>query len=630
MKFYFLGGVNRVTGSLHVVEVCGKKICIDCGMEQEDVSENGEGSPVFVEKVEKMPVVDVLFLTHAHLDHSGLIPVAVKKGKVCRIVSTPPTLELARLLFYDTRKILGDSCPFTEEDVEETLSRWETKDYGIPVEVDSGITATFYDSAHILGSASVFLKTPEGNVLFTGDVGTELQKLVNYPPKVPEEDVHYLVMESTYGNTERDPEETEISKFIKVIKETIENGGRVLIPVFAIGRLQEVLYVLKESGISFRVAKVYVDTPLGEAVTELCNRYVAFLPESVRKKVNLSFSENVLGEYEVVRTQKSSVELAESKEPCIILSASGMLQGGRVLNHVERIKRDEKSAIIFVGYQAKGTRGRRIFDGEEKVACKVYHFGGFSAHADKRELLEYVRRLKYLPFKIFLVHGEEESRRALQEAFLAEKIRAECPLPGVEMESLEFKNVKYLILPGNVKFTELNGITFAPVAGWLVDDGEHYVLKPVEWMESVFKELEEKELEMISSFTENESGKLSKLIPSELLETEKMDYRQLSLEEIVSNLKKLRDVGILSNSLAKEFYKILAEKGPSSAEDYVIEKHRKNPNTGKRRWQPPQGVSKDEEERYYELAYDTLMSIISLGLRVDEVYALLKSVGCKI
>jgi len=189
--------------------------------------------------------------------------------------------------------------------------------------------------------------------------------------------------------------------------------------------------------------------------------------------------------------------------------------------------------------------------------------------------------------------------------------------------------VKYLILPGNVKFTELNGITFAPIDGWLVDDGEHYVLKPVEWIESVFKSIREKKrLELTSSLTSTELSKTSELIVPELPSTEKIEFKQVSYEEILENLKKLKEVGVLTNTLAEKFYNKLVEEGPVSAENFIIERHRKNPNTGKRRWNPPQDVYKSEEEKYYELAFDTFMSIISLGLEANEVYNLLRSVGC--
>jgi len=608
MKFIFLGGVDKVTGSAHIFETADTKICIDCGMEQE----SPDVAQMFADKVDKMPKVDALLLTHAHLDHSGLIPLAVKKKKVQRIVSTPPTKELSEKLFYDSVKILGDMCPFSEEDIKETLFRWEAVDYLKPVEINGDVTAVFHDSSHIIGSASVMLKTSEGNVLYTGDIGTRLQKLVNYPPHTPKEDVHYLIIESTYGNKRRTSSELDISQFIEVIKSTIEDKGRVLIPVFAIGRLQEVLYVLNQHKIS-KIAKIYVDTPLGSTVTEICDRYLAYLPHQIRSKVNLSLKEDVFGEYETVNTHKQSVELSETTEPCVILSASGMLEGGRVLNHLERIKNNPKSAVIFVGYQAENTRGRRIVDGVEKVSCRVYRFDGFSAHADKEELINYIEQLSYFPFKVFITHGECEQRTAFKEELIKRKIRAELPQPETVYEEKGISTHKPLILPNNngITFTEFGGKVFAPVCGWLVSNETSYEIKPPEWINSLFAGM-----------------KVSLKLPDSLVLTEREGVKvdALSLDEIKNNLKELRAVGILSNKLAKEFYEKLTKEGKQAAEQYVIEKHRKNPNTGKRRWNVPD-TDKDPEI-LYETAYSTLMNLTELSH--EEVYRILKSLEINI
>lgn len=619
MKLNFLGGAGTVTGSLYILEYEDYKIAIDCGIEQESYTEKEELIQKYKEKIERMPCVDLLILTHAHLDHSGLIPLAVKKGKIGKILSTEPTRDLAFLLFNDTIKIMNNDV-FNREDINKTLFLWETIDYLKEYKIESAnITIKLYDASHIIGSASTLIMTPQGNILFSGDIGSKIQNLVSYPPLYPKEDVHYLVIESTYGGKERkDIDEKEI---VEKIKSVIERKGKILFPVFAIGRLQEILYLLTKHKID-DIVEIYVDTPMGNTVTELCDKYVAYLPPSIRKKIDVSLSFNIFGgKYKVINTNNQSVSLLEKlkDKPAIILSASGMLEGGRVLNHLKHIIEDEKNAIFFVGYQANGTRGRKILDGEESVKCEVFQIQGFSAHADKNELLDYVKNLKYYPYKIFIVHGEDEQREEFAKELNKMKIRTEIPKlnESFEISSMScFGNGNKIKINIPLEWVNIKNTEMAPLCScWLVKTENGYEINDVSWFSNLFynQEFEAQKLSVV------------KLFENEIIEM----FKEVDVEEIEVKLPKFKEMELLSNKMSQEFYEKLSREGEKSAQQYIIEKHRKNENTGKRRWNiPAQLLDYKDEEEAYEDIYNVLMSMTKLPL--SQVYVLLKKAGAKI
>lgn len=619
MKLNFLGGAGTVTGSLYILEYEDYKIAIDCGIEQESYTEKEELIQKYKEKIERMPCVDLLILTHAHLDHSGLIPLAVKKGKIGKILSTEPTRDLAFLLFNDTIKIMNNDV-FNREDINKTLFLWETIDYLKEYKIESAnITIKLYDASHIIGSASTLIMTPQGNILFSGDIGSKIQNLVSYPPLYPKEDVHYLVIESTYGGKERkDIDEKEI---VEKIKSVIERKGKILFPVFAIGRLQEILYLLTKHKID-DIVEIYVDTPMGNTVTELCDKYVAYLPPSIRKKIDVSLSFNIFGgKYKVINTNNQSVSLLEKlkDKPAIILSASGMLEGGRVLNHLKHIIEDEKNAIFFVGYQANGTRGRKILDGEESVKCEVFQIQDFSAHADKNELLDYVKNLKYYPYKIFIVHGEDEQREEFAKELNKMKIRTEIPKlnESFEISSMScFGNGNKIKINIPLEWVNIKNTEMAPLCScWLVKTENGYEINDVSWFSNLFynQEFEAQKLSVV------------KLFKNEIIEM----FKEVDVEEIEVKLPKFKEMELLSNKMSKEFYEKLSREGEKSAQQYIIEKHRKNENTGKRRWNiPAQLLDYKDEEEAYEDIYNVLMSMTKLPL--SQVYVLLKKAGAKI
>lgn len=619
MKLRFLGGAGTVTGSLYILEYEDYKIAIDCGIEQESYAEKDELIQKYVDKIESMPTVDLLILTHAHLDHSGLIPLAVKKGKIGKVLSTEPTRDLAFLLFNDTLKIM-DNAIFGREDINKTLFLWETIDYLKEYKIEnSNITIKLYDASHIIGSASVLIMTPQGNVLFSGDIGSKIQKLVSYPPVYPKEDIHYLIIESTYGGKERkDLDEKEIIEKIKAI---IHRKGKILFPVFAIGRLQEILYLLTNNKLD-ELVDIYVDTPMGNSVTDLCDKYVAYLPPAIRKKIDVSLSFNIFGgNYKVINTSNQSVSLIDNlkDKPAVILSASGMLEGGRVLNHLKHIIEDEKNAIFFVGYQANGTRGRKILDGEECVKCEVFQIQGFSAHADQSELLDYIRHLKYYPHKVFIVHGEDEHREKFADKLREMKIRTEIPKLNEIFEvsaSSGTNNTNFLKINIPLEWVNIKDTEIAPIGScWLTKTENGYELNGTDWFENMFYNQE----------FESQKMSIMKMIVNEVGEV----FEDEDIESIEKKLPKFKEMGLLSNKMSQEFYEKLSREGEKVAQQYIIDKHRKNENTGKRRWNiPTELLDYQNEEEVYEDIYNVLMSMTKLP--INQVYMLFKKAGVKL
>ncbi len=413
VKVNFLGGVNTVTGSCHLLTAGGQKILIDCGVTQGvDIDSDDFVIPLSDE-------VDYCILTHAHLDHSGLLPLLVKKKKIRKnIISTTATKLVAKVLLEDFANIYYrqyNKVIYNDKDLENTFNKWLTYDYDIDIALTQNLRARLYDAAHIIGSSSVYITYHnEYDIMFSGDIGTKNLNLMDYPPKKPD-NVSYLVLESTYGDKTHN---NNIQETISFILNVLDNGGKVIIPAFSVGRAQEVIYLLNKHGVKYTI---YLDSPMANTVTDLSNTFRPFL-----KQVD-DIKENLFNGFIPIKNYKQSLELTKNNEPCVIISASGMLTGGRVLHHIDAIKNDERSAVVFVGYQAEGTRGRRLLKGEEKVKCKIFRGDGFSAHADREELIKYVLSFKNKPNAVFLTHGEDKQRKSLQESLKNQGIETILP-----------------------------------------------------------------------------------------------------------------------------------------------------------------------------------------------------------
>lgn len=444
MKISFHGADQGVTGSCHLLECAGKRILIDCGMYQggrELVAENSEPFGFDPESI------DYLLLTHAHLDHCGRIPLLVKRGFKGEVITTAATVELARLVMLDSAGLQEEEARYQarranrrksnhDENIEPlytTLDALNSLDYfGRKVSYDQslqlvpGIRVTFIDAGHILGSASIFLELEEDGyqhrLLFSGDLGYSDRAILRNPSIPPKVDT--VVMETTYGDRLHKQLQPSIDELYDIINETMGRGGNIIIPTFALERAQEILYYLRE-GVKNKSIKhftnVFLDSPMAISATQIFERH----PECYDKET-LQVSQRGKDPFDLpglhfTREATESMAINKLVGGAIIMAGSGMCTGGRVRHHLKHNLWGRKNSIVFVGYAAQGTLARRIIDGDSKVRifgedipvrASIHTIGGFSAHADQAELLDWHQQTGD-PKTTFLVHGEEESMHAL-------------------------------------------------------------------------------------------------------------------------------------------------------------------------------------------------------------------------
>ena len=437
MKLYFIGADHEVTGSCHFIEAAGKNILVDYGMEQgKDYYEN---APLPV----SAPEIDYVFLTHAHVDHSGNLPLLYSKGFRGKIFSTEATADLCNIMLRDcahiqlqeaewrsrkgkrNKDIAQVEPAYTMEDAENTIRCFIPCVYGKEIEVCEGIRIRFTDIGHLLGSASIEVWLTEKNVtkklVFSGDIGNKDQPLIRDPQKTDEADI--VVMESTYGDRLHGEEKPDyIKELSDILNETFAKGGNVVIPSFAVGRTQEILYFIrkiKKDGLvtSYPNFPVFVDSPLAVDATEIFqkNQYDCYDEEAlelIKKRINpITFPGLNLS----ITTEESRA-INEDPEPKVIISASGMCEAGRIRHHLKHNLWRPECTILFVGYQSIGTTGRVIVDGAEQVKlfgetidvkAAIKKLEGLSGHADKNGLIEWIQGFKVPPKKVFVVHGED-------------------------------------------------------------------------------------------------------------------------------------------------------------------------------------------------------------------------------
>jgi len=429
----FLGAAGSVTGSRHFLEIGEFNVLIDCGLFQ-GLKElrllNWEEFPVNPEEI------DAVIVTHAHIDHTGYLPKLVKEGYNGPIYCTEATMELIKILLMDSAKLQEEEAKWAKkkgyskhedpqplyksEDVEKVFPLIKTASYGSELSIHSKVAVKFRNSGHILGAATVEL-TIHGDhqkkrIVFSGDLGRYEDPML-YPPE-PVTDADILFVESTYGDREN-PINHPMDEFAAVINRAMERGGCLLIPAFSVGRTQLLMYYMKsliESGAIPNVP-VYMDSPMAYSVTKL---HKQFFDYHKLNDFDLGDQHSVFdySNFEYKRSQEESVQLNYIKKDAIIISASGMCVGGRIIHHLYNRLQNENDTLLFVGYQAEGTRGRRILDGEEKVKmfgyeipvnCHVEKIEGLSAHADRTELLTWLENFEGHPKNTFIVHGEKQS-----------------------------------------------------------------------------------------------------------------------------------------------------------------------------------------------------------------------------
>lgn len=445
MKIEFIGGARTVTGSQHLLHINGKKILLECGLFQGKRSETYEKNKNFKFNPEE---IDVMLLSHAHIDHSGNIPNLVRHGYKGDIYATAATVDLCQIMLRDSAYLQEKDIEFVNkkrkkkgelpveplyeiDDVEQAMSKFIGVQYNRQIDIFPGVKATFRDAGHILGSAGIQLDIDEPNGKkirfgFSGDIGRPDAPVIRNPDVL--RDLDLLIMESTYGNRFHSVAEEVEEEFASTIREVIDRKGKVIIPAFAVGRTQAVVYMLHKLFDHNRIPSmpIYVDSPLASNATNVFRAHPECLDRETYR-VFLEEGDDPFGfeRLSYTKTVNDSKKLNTSEEPMIIISASGMAEGGRILHHLRNNIENPKNLILFVGYAAQHTLARRIMDGENevnifgetfKVRAAVKTMDYFSGHADQRELLDY---LKYNPPEklknLFLVHGDEDQANPFME-----------------------------------------------------------------------------------------------------------------------------------------------------------------------------------------------------------------------
>ncbi|WP_034446184.1 MBL fold metallo-hydrolase RNA specificity domain-containing protein [Butyrivibrio sp. AE2032] len=473
MKLMFIGADHEVTGSCHYIEAAGKHILVDYGMEQGKNYFENVPLPV------SAPEIDYVFLTHAHVDHSGNLPLLYSKGFRGKIFATEATADLCSIMLRDCAHIQMQEAEwrnrkgkrnkeiamlepaYTMEDAENAIRCIVPCSYGQEVEVCEGIKIRFTDIGHLLGSSSIEVWLQEKNVskklVFSGDIGNKDQPLIKDPQYTDEAD--YVIMESTYGDRLHAEEKSDyVADLAKILDRTFARGGNVVIPSFAVGRTQEILYfirIIKKEGLvsSFPNFPVFVDSPLAVEATEVFQKnqfdcYDEEALELIKKRINpITFPGLTLS----ITTEESRA-INEDPEPKVIISAAGMCDAGRIRHHLKHNLWRPESTILFVGYQSVGTTGRAIVDGAEQVklfgetidvAAEITKLVGLSGHADKNGLIEWVEAFKRRPKKVFVVHGEDSVCSSFARCLSEEHgFDAYAPYSGTEFDIISGQILK--------------------------------------------------------------------------------------------------------------------------------------------------------------------------------------------
>ncbi len=453
MKIRFLGAARTVTGSMHLIRSGGRAILLDCGLFQGRRKQTYERNHEFPFDPR---TIDAVVLSHAHIDHAGNLPNLVRQGYSGPIYCTPATADLCRLMLADSahiqekdtaylnrkrsRKDKPHAIPlYTMDDVQPALDLLSEVPYDLPFDICDGISGTFVDAGHILGSASVRLDIDQspGNPLslgFSGDIGRPITPILRPPRHMGDVDV--LLSESTYGGRDHDGPNTMNDSFLEVITRTADRGGKIIIPAFSVGRTQDIVYKLNNltNEGALPDIPVFVDSPLSTNATTIFRKH----PEcfDARTQEILARDDDVFGfdRLTYIRDVEASKELNDRPGPFIVISASGMCEAGRILHHLRNSVEDPRNTVMIVGYQAEHTLGRKlverrpeipIFGEMKRLNCDVAVMNSFSAHADRSELLEWIRRFdKGRLRRVFLVHGDLDQAELLRDRLNGEGLQS--------------------------------------------------------------------------------------------------------------------------------------------------------------------------------------------------------------
>lgn len=470
MRLIFIGADHEVTGSCHVLEVCGRYILVDCGMEQ------GTDDFETAELPMNIADIDYVLLTHAHIDHSGMLPLLYARGFRGDVIATPATVDLCDIMLKDSAHIQMTEAEWKNRkgqragrepvvpiydmnDAEGVLEHFVSCDYDKVMDLCEGVKVKFSDAGHLLGSASIEVwineDGEERKIVFSGDIGNLNRPIIKDPSYI--NDADYVVMESTYGDRYHNADVDYVSELAGICQRTFDRGGNVVIPAFAVGRTQEMLYYfrkIKEEGlVKGHSFEVYVDSPLAVEATQIFNENIAECfdeeaMELVRNGINpLRFPGLTLSV-----TSNDSIAINSDNKPKVIISASGMCEAGRIRHHLKHNLWRKECTVVFVGYQANGTLGRILLEGASEVKlfgepievmAEIVKLEGVSGHADKAGLIKWITSFDNRLKQVFVVHGEDEVSTGFAKCLSDEYgLNASAPYSGAEFDMISGRFVK--------------------------------------------------------------------------------------------------------------------------------------------------------------------------------------------
>jgi len=456
MRIHFLGATRTTTGSMYLFEINGKRLLLECGLFQGHREESIQRNCCFPFDPGQ---IDAVVLSHAHIDHAGNLPNLVKQGYAGKIHCTAATRDLCGIMLVDSAHIQADDATFLSKkrakqkmppveplysiaDAEKAIGQFVAANYDQLVPVMDGVTVTFRDAGHILGSAQVVLDIREGERkfrwLFSGDVGRGGDEILRDPE--PVENVDYLQIESTYGGRDHAVRKDADAIVCRLVSEALGKKGKVIIPSFSVGRTQQIVYVLHQLTLSscLPCVPIFVDSPLSVNATEIYRKHTECFNESIGQFLHENANPFGMENLTYIREAEESKKLNDLKEPIIIISASGMCEAGRVLHHLKNNLGDAKNLILFIGYCAEHTLGAQVLAGKSPVnifgepypvRAKVVSLDTYSGHADRNELKRYVERISGDLKKICCIHGEESQCLAHAETLRRLKPRAQVLVP---------------------------------------------------------------------------------------------------------------------------------------------------------------------------------------------------------
>jgi metallo-beta-lactamase family protein len=430
MELTFCGAAGTVTGSKYLVKTGGEQFLVDCGLFQglKELQLRNWNTPPFNPRD-----IHAVLLTHAHIDHSGYIPLLVKNGFKGKIYCSPATADLCSILLPDSAHIQEEEALrankygytkhhpalplYTREDADAALKHFFTVPFGHDFSLTDSFSFRLQHAGHILGASMVRIFAEHTSILFSGDIGRMNDEIMKAPH--PIDTIDYLVLESTYGDRLHD-EKNPIDQLAQIVNRISERGGVLVIPAFAVGRAQNILYYLHQLKRMRRIADlpIYLDSPMAISATELFWKY------SNEHHLSLALAKEVCDSATYINTPEESKHITEIAGPKIIISASGMITAGRVLHHIKTFANDEKNGILLTGYQAEGTRGAKLAAGEKQIKllgetvsinAEVCELKNTSAHADYAEILTWLKKFKKAPREVFLTHGEQKAALAMQQ-----------------------------------------------------------------------------------------------------------------------------------------------------------------------------------------------------------------------